>query len=239
MSESMNHTDTMEALNARAHWYQLLAGVFAEEVQAPFLRELRSQACIEALAEVGVSFGEDFLATDEETLLEDLAAEYTMLFVAPGGFPPVESVRLQGGYSQRAFSEVRDAYAAEGFNVQSGRFTIFDDHLAAQMQFLAALLERQAEALLAGDESEARRLEKTLKRFWMKHQGRWCRGYAQLVEEAAEHSFYREMARLLEAFALAEMEVMGLNIDDEDGGKWRAPKPESVSRPMQCGGATT
>ena len=74
MSESMNHTDTMEALNARAHWYQLLAGVFAEEVQAPFLRELRSQACIEALAEVGVSFGEDFLATDEETLLEDLAA---------------------------------------------------------------------------------------------------------------------------------------------------------------------
>ncbi len=47
------------------------------------------------------------------------------------------------------------------------------------------------------------------------------------------------MARLLEAFALAEMEVMGLNVADEDGGKWRAPKPESVTRPMQCGGAAT
>lgn len=239
MNDSSNQVESVEALNSRAHWYRLLAGVFAEEPQAPFLRELRSQACIEALAEVGVSFGEDFLATGEEKLLEDLAAEYTMLFVAPGGFPPVESVRLQGGYRQSAFNEVRDAYAAEGFNVQSGRFAIFDDHLVAQMQFVAALLERQAEALAAAEEQEARRLEKTVKRFWMKHLGRWCRGYAQLVEEAAEHSFYREMARLLDAFVTAELDIMGLDVVDEDGGKLRAPKPKSVSEPMQCGGAAT
>ncbi|MCW8827950.1 MAG: molecular chaperone TorD family protein [Gammaproteobacteria bacterium] len=239
MIESREQPNTIDELKSRAHWYRLLAGVFAEEPQAPFLRELRSQACIESLAEVGVSFGEDFLATDEEMLLDDLAAEYTMLFVAPGGFPPVESVRLQGGYRQSASSEVRDAYTAEGFSVQSGRFAIFDDHLAAQMQFVAALLERQAEALAAAEEQEARRLEKTVKRFWIKHLGRWCRGYAQLVEEAAEHSFYREMARLLDAFVTAELDIMGLDVADEDGGKLRAPKPKAVTEPMQCGGAAT
>lgn len=239
MTESLEQLNSIEALKSRAHWYRLLAGVFAEEPQSSFLRELRGEDCLAALANLGVNFGNDFLGCNEDTLTEELAAEYTMLFVAPGGFPPIESVRLQGGYRQSAANETRDAYAAEGFNVQSGRFISFDDHLAVEMQFIAALLERQAEALSAGDEQEARRLEKTVKRFWMKHLGRWVRGYASLVEEAAEHSFYREMTRLLDAFAGAELEAMALNVADEDGGNMRASKPEAVTRPMQCGGAAT
>jgi putative dimethyl sulfoxide reductase chaperone len=229
----------IETLRSRSHWYRLLAGVFAEEPQAAFLRELRSEACLASLAELGVNFGDDFLVESEEALLEELAAEYTMLFVAPGGFPPMESVRLQGGLRQSAVNETRDDYAAEGFSVQPGRFITFDDHLAVEMQFVAALLERQADALEQDDATEAMRLEKTVKRFWVKHLGCWVRGYASLVEEAAAHTFYREMARLLDAFAIAELEVMGLEIDDQDGGRWRAPKPESVTQPMQCGGAAS
>lgn len=239
MNETSNQVESVEALQSRAHWYRLLAGAFAEEPQGEFLRLLRSQACLDELAEAGVAFGEDFLAGEEQKLLDELAAEYTMLFVAPGGFPPIESVRLEGGYRQSASSEVRSAYAAEGFGVQSGRFATFEDHLAVELQFAGVLLERQAEALSRGDEAEARRLEKTLKRFWVKHPGRWVRGYAQLVEEAAEHSFYREMARLLEAFVTAELDLMGLDVADEDGGKLRAPKPKAVSEPVQCGGAAT
>lgn len=239
MTEPMEQPNSIEALQSRAHWYRLLAGVFAEEPQSGFLRELRSEGFLAALAELGVNFGSDFLGCPEDTLIEELAAEYTMLFVAPGSFPPIESVRLQGGYRQSAANEARDAYAAEGFSVQPGRFISFDDHLAVEMQFVAALLERQAEALSSGDEQEARRLEKATKRFWMKHLGRWCRGYAQLVEEAAEHSFYREMARLLDAFAAAELDVLGLDVADEDGGKLRAAKPEAVTQPMQCGGAAS
>lgn len=240
MTEVMNDAETMtESLHSRAHWYRLLAGVFAEEPQAAFLREFRSEVCLASLAELGVNFADDFLAEQEEALLESLAAEYTMLFVAPGGFPPMESVRLQGGLQQSALNETRDAYAAEGFVVQSGRFAAFDDHLAVEMQFVAALLERQAEAQERDDADEARRLDKSIKRFWSKHLGRWVRGYAGLVEEAAAHSFYREMARLLDAFAASELEIMGLDIPDLDSGRWRAPKPEAVTQPMQCGGASS
>lgn len=238
MTEVMNDATTMiENLHGRASWYRLLAGVFAEEPQAAFIRELRSEVCLASLAELGVNFGDDFLAVPEEALLEELAAEYTMLFVAPGGFPPMESVRLQGGLQQSAINEARDAYAAEGFVMQSGRFAAFDDHLAVEMQFVAALLQRQAEELESDNADELQRLEKSIKRFWSKHLGRWVRGYAGLVEEAAAHSFYREMARLLDAFAAAELEMMGLEIPDLDGGRWRAPKPEAVTQPMQCGGA--
>ncbi len=237
MTDTTRYTADIDSLRARAHWYRLLAGVFAEEPQAEFVHELRAEACRRAFAELGFTFGDDFLQTDEATLLEALACEYTMLFIAPGGFPPVESVRLQGGFRQSAATETRECYASEGFAVEAGRFAVFDDHLAVELQFVAALLERQAEALGRNERKEARRLEKTCKRFWVNHLGRWVRGYAGLVEEASEHSFFREMARLLAAFAESELELLGLDVDDDDGGLWRAPKPPEATRPVQCGGA--
>lgn len=232
----MDKSAAIESLQARAHWYRLLAGAFAEEPSGPFLHELRSDACLGALAELGVAFGDDFLKPDEPALVETLACEYTMLFVAPGGFPPMESVRLQGGFRQSAVSEVRAFYAEEGFALQTGRFAAFEDHLSAQMQFVAALLDREAEALAGGDEKEAQRLAKCVRRFWVLHLGRWARGYAALVEDAADHSFFREMARLLGDFARAELEVLRTEVPDLDEGRWRAPKPAEVTRPMQCGG---
>lgn len=231
-------TETITALRARAHWYRLLAGAFAEEPRGAFLQELRSPACLDALAELGADFGADFLEPDEAALAETLACEYTMLFVAPGGFPPVESVRLQGGFRQSAASETRAFYAEEGFAVEGNRFAAFDDHLAVELQFVAALIERQAAALAEGNAREAARLAKRIKKFWVLHLGRWVRGYAALLEEAAEHSFFREMARLLAAFADAELANLGIAVADADGGRWRAPKPEQVTQPMQCGGAS-
>lgn len=230
-------SEQTETLQARAHWYRLLSGVFAEEPRGAFLQELRSPVCLGALAELGADFGADFLESDEAALAETLACEYTMLFIAPGGFPPVESVRLQGGYRQSAASETRAFYAEEGFAVDGGRFAAFEDHLAVELQFVAALTERQATALTEGDAQEAARLAKRIKKFWVQHLGRWVRGYAMLLEEAAEHSFYREMARLLAAFAEAELALLGIELADADGGRWRAPKPEQVTKPMQCGGA--
>lgn len=225
-----------EALRARAGWYRLFAGVFAEEPQGDFLRELRGDDCLTALEDLGVNFKNDFLNTDLTELEEVLACEYTMLFVAPGGFPPIESVRLQGGFRQSAVTETKALYAGEGFAAKPGRFATFDDHLAVEMGFIAELLEQQAGALGHNEVTEAKRLEKLIKRFWVQHLGLWIRGFSNLIEEASEHSFYREMAILLNAFAEAELEVLKLDIADADGGRWRAPRPAEVDQPMQCGG---
>jgi TorA maturation chaperone TorD len=233
-------TDTADnkvaELRARAGWYRLLAGVFAEEPKAEFLRELRSDNCRSAMADLGVTFDEDFIKSEEADLLETLACEYTMLFVAPGGFPPVESVRLQGGFRQSANSEVKRLYAAEGFIVRTDGFVTFDDHLAVEMGFVAVMLERQADALGRNDAVEAQRLDKGVKRFWVQHLGKWVRGFSTLLEEAAEHSFYREMGILLNAFASAELELLELEVADGDGGRSRAPKPEAIDKPIPCGG---
>lgn len=211
---------------ARAGVYRLLSGVFVEEPGPVFVQAMRSPDVLQGLATAGVQFDADFTAPDSETLVERLACEYTTLFAATGGFPPVESVRLTGRYKQDPHFKVEQTYTKWGFALQKGRFEVFPDQLGVELMFVAALLERCSLALERGDDADYRRTEREVKRFWTLHLGRWVRGYARLIEQAAEHSFYREMARFLGGFADEEIAAMGLRIDDLDHGRAVVPKAE-------------
>jgi TorA maturation chaperone TorD len=226
---------TAEEYTARAQHYRLLAGAFIEEPGHDYLAALRTPASLEALAELGVTFDNDFIDPSLDELQETLACEYTVLFASSGGFPPVESVRLKGGFQQDPCFAAREFYAKEGFTVSAGRFQVFDDQLGVELQFIAALMDRTVDAMQRGDHKEQRRLEKSIKRFWAQHLGRWVRGYAALVERAAGHSFYREMAALLDAFATFELEQLGLDVSDEDQGKLELPPLAGADEPMRCG----
>lgn len=211
---------------ARAGIYRLLSGAFVEEADAGFLTALRSEPVLQSLAEAGVRFDADFTAADPETLADSLACEYTTLFAASGGFPPVESVRLTGRYQQDPHFQVGQTYARCGFLLEKRRFSVFPDQLGVELMFVAELLERCVTALDAADMAEYKRHEREIKRFWTLHLGRWVRGYCGLVERAAQHSFYREMARFLAAFAEEEVAAMGLRIEDRDHGRVVVPKSE-------------
>lgn len=211
---------------ARARMYRLLSGVFVEEPGQAFVHAMRRPEVLESLATLGLQFDADFTAPDEEGLLDCLACEYTTLFAATGGFPPVESVRLTGRYKQEPHFKLEQTYAKWGLVLHKGRFEVFPDQLGVELMFLAELLERCSVALERKDDATFRRIEREVKRFWIQHLGRWVRGYAQLIERAAEHSFYREMARLLNGFACGEIAVLGLRIDDLDHGRAVVPKSE-------------
>ena len=211
---------------ARASMYRLLSGVFVEEPGQAFVQAIRRPEVLENLAGLGLHFDADFTAPDDDVLLDQLACEYTTLFVASGGFPPVESVRLTGRYKQEPHFKVEQAYAKWGLALQKGRFEVFPDQLGVELMFLAELLERCSVALERNDEATFRRIEREVRRFWAQHLGRWVRGYAQLIERAAENSFYREMATLLNGFACGEIAALGLRIDDLDHGRAVVPKTE-------------
>lgn len=212
---------------ARASIYRLLAGVFAEEPGGPFLSSLREPALLAQLAQAGVSFEVDFLAPDLDALQDALACEYATLFAASGGFPPVESVRLMGRYMQDPAFKTAATYRRMGFGAAKGRFEMFADHLGVELDFVAALLERRAVAIDAGDEAAQHALDKEVRRFWTLHLGRWVRGYARLISRAAEHSFYRGMAGFLGGFAEEEVAAMGLRrLEDLDEGREVVPKAE-------------
>lgn len=217
---------TPENILARAGVCRLLAGIFVEEASREFVDALRSAESLSSLAEAGLHFDADFTETETPLLLHELSVEFTTLFTASGGFPPVESVRLTGRYQQEPHFAVKETYRRAGFELRRGRFFVFEDQLGVELSFVAELLERCAAALGTGDPAEYRRQERELKRFWTVHLGKWVRGYARLIERAAEHSFYREMARLLGEFAEAEIAALRLRIDDQDRGKPVVPKSE-------------
>lgn len=212
-----------DELRARAAFYRLLAGAFIEEPGRDYLTALRTPEALDELAALGVQFDADFTDTDLDTLIDELACEYTTLFNAPGGCPPVESARLSGRMQQESFHRVRAIYMQAGFKLQQGRFSLFEDQLGVELSFLAAMLDRLAEA---GDIASAKRIEKEIKRFWALHLGLWVRGYASLLERVTIHSFYREIARLLAVFAESELALLGVHVDDVDGGKDIVPKAE-------------
>lgn len=211
---------------ARANLCNLLAGAFVEEPSAAYLAALHTPEVTDALAELGVRFDADVTAVPLEELEEQLACEYTTLFLAPGGCAPVESARLTGRFQQEPYYDVRDAYQKAGYSLQAGRFEVFEDQLGVELMFVACLMERAADALERGDMIALGRAEKDLKRFWALHLGRWARGFASLVERAAMHSFYREMAKLLRAFAEDEIAALKLHVDDADQGREKVPKAE-------------
>lgn len=211
---------------AREGLYRLISGVFIEEPGPELLAALREPETLASLAEAGVRFGSDFLDPDPDALAETLACEYTTMFAASGGFPPVESIRLTGRYQQGPHFDVKETYRRAGFAVRKGRFQVLEDHLGMELLFVAELLSRGVAALDRGDRDGHRAIDHDIKRFWSLHLARWVRGYCRLVERATEHSLYREMARFLAGFADEEIRAMGLRVDDLDEGREVVPKSE-------------
>ena len=209
---------TPDELRARATIYRLLAGAFLEEPGAGYLSGLRAPEVIADLASLGMLFDADFIDADLDGLQDALACEYATLFTSPGGCPPVESARLAGRLQQEPFHAVQNVYRRCGFELQKGRFALFEDQLGVELSFVAALLEQQAMAAENGNAAAAKKLDKEIKRFWALHLGLWVRGYGSLLERVTLHSFYREIARLLQDFAVEELALLGVRVDDVDGG---------------------
>lgn len=212
---------------ARAQIYRCLSAVFIEEPSAVLLASMREVTWLQALGAVGVKFQPDFLEADVDALADTLACEYTTLFASSGGFPPIESVRLTGRFKQEPHYQITALYQRLGFEQVKGRFDVFADQLGMELLFVAEMLERCADSLSREDATTFKRLDKEIKRFWTLHLGRWVRGYSQLISRAANHSFYREMARFLNGFAVEEISAMGLTrLDDLDQGQLVVPKSE-------------
>lgn len=228
MNEETEFTDAdlVAECRARAGIYRLLSGAFLEEPAADYLNALRSAEVGGTLHAMGVVFGADFNETPLAQLQEMLACEYAVLFLVAGGCPPVESVRLTGRYQQQPYFEVRDFFRKNGFAVAAGRHAVFEDQLGVELLFVAALLERAAAALADGDRAGYTALTKEVKRFWALHLGKWVRGYAALLQRASEHSFYRQTGKLLGDFSEWELKLLGVRVDDLDGGKLKVPKAE-------------
>ena len=191
----------------RSSLYGFLASVFREEMSAELLQRIKAPAFQDALADGGIDIETDFLDRPDGQVLEDLAVEYTALFLGPGGHvSPHESAQSVGGGGLLwgpETVEVKRYIEAAGFQYKPD-FHGLPDHIGVELEFMAELAGKEAAAWRDEDFAKASNCLEFEREFLADHLGAWVPAFCDQVTERAEFSFYRDMARLTANFLEAE-----------------------------------
>lgn len=205
----MAHIDRTEMIAVAGHRsdiYGLLATLYGQEPTCDLLEQIRSPEFIEVLSQWGGELEDDFLSRPEGELLEEMAVEYTRLFLGPGRHvSPHESVhheREEGQWGQlwgASTVEVKKFIEATGLEYET-EYRGLPDHISVELELLEALTRREEEAWAEDDEEGARRCLDLERRFLDEHLLRWVVPFCDKVIAAAELSFYRTLASLTKKF---------------------------------------
>lgn len=206
--------DIAETATARSHVYGLLAGVFRTEPTVALIEHMQSPGFSEALSGLELTLGDEFHAASSDQLVEDLALEYTRLFIGPGPhLSPHESLHVEAGNPADnslwgpQTVEVKRFIEATGLRYEDG-FTGLPDHISAEFELMQKLAERESRAWTEGEEEDAEQCRDVQKRFLADHLVRWVPGFCDKVVDQASSSFYREMASLAKAFLQFEQTTL-------------------------------
>jgi DMSO reductase family type II enzyme chaperone len=212
---------------SRSQIYRLLAHVFAEEPQGSILRQLRSADTRQTLAAVGLEFSPAFLNAPEEKLLEDLAVEFTRLFLGPGRhLVPNESVqrgagRFWGDHTVR----VADFYARFGYQVDEKK-NVLPDHLSVEFEFMGHLAAEEARRWDKRDEPGALAMRAAQGDFLREHLLVWAPGFCADVAAAAKESYFARFAEMARSVLESDSAQLGLGIQGpEENGMARERSP--------------
>ena len=195
----------------RAALYSVLATLFRCQPSRDTLLSLRTPELREALQQAGMALEEDFFDTDIEALADTLAVEYANLFLLPGVMiSPHESVQLRGGSGLLRGPEtarVREYYEYVGFHVDEST-PMEPDHVSIELEFLGHLAAEETAAWDAQNVTTAIDALRYQNDFLRRHLGQWIYDFLKLIENNAEHVFYRELALLTAAMLEDQQESL-------------------------------
>jgi len=193
-------------LESRQGLYRFFGRLLSREIDQQLLDELRTPAFAAAMTGLGIRLDE--LTHDDDSILEQLAIEFTRLFLGPGKHvSPHESVQIgQNGILNDAttvqvsrFIEV----AGYQFKTDSKRYP---DHICSEFEFMEALISKQAEALADGDLEETETSQMLQDEFIQRHLVHWVPQFCDEIEQSAKLPLYKAVGRAVSAFIKMENE---------------------------------
>lgn len=203
----------------RSDIYGLLATVYGQEITSDLLEQIRAPQFLEALSVLEVEGIDGLMHKPEAELLEDLAVEYTHLFLGPGKhISPHESVHHQREDGQwgmlwgASTVEVKKFIEATGLSYK-GDYKGMPDHISVEFEFMQQLILREEQAWMDEDAGKAAACRQIEKKFIEEHLIRWVPAFCEMVIQEAELPFYQAVATLTRSFIEFEMEEMNRNGD--------------------------
>ncbi len=186
------------------------------------IKRFKDTGLFSVLSGMGAEFGDDFLKKQEEELVEDLAVEFTRLFIGPGKhISPHESVhneRNDGDWGQlwgKSTVEVKKFIETAGLEYQSD-YNGLPDHISVEMEFMQEAARREAQTMTEGDNEGLLYCLKMQKIFIDDHLYTWIPDFCTKVINEAKLSFYREMAKLTKSFVEFEKDNINIYISEAE-----------------------
>jgi TorA maturation chaperone TorD len=217
----LTHTETKDhgaEARHRSDIYGLLATVYGQEITSDLLGQIKAPQFLGALSVLEVEGIDSLVQKPEAELLEDLAVEYTRLFLGPGKhISPHESVHHQREDGQwgklwgASTVEVKRFIEATGLTYNE-EFKGLPDHISVEFEFMQQLTLREEKAWKE-DPGQAQACRQVEKKFIEEHLIRWVPAFCEMVIQEAESPFYHAMAALTRSFIELEMEEMNRNGD--------------------------
>ena len=205
MGKTENQERTAVA-RQRSNVYGLLATVYRQEVTSGLLQQIKDPQFLGVLSALGIQLGDDFFQKHEGELLEDMAVEYTRLFLGPGKhISPHESVHHQRNDAEQgqlwgqSTVEVKRFIESSGLDYRS-EYRGLPDHISVELEFMQQVTLREEQAWREEDKDQALYCLKIEKKFIEEHLIRWIPIFCEKVIREAELPFYREMAALTRNF---------------------------------------
>lgn len=130
---------------------------------------------------------------------DDVAADHMALFIGPGHVPasPYESVHrsVEGLLFDEQTLQVREWYHRFGLTApREGREP--DDHIALELEFVAALLNAAIDAFEAEADEDASMFVQSAAEFSAAHLTQWAPAWFGIVLTQSSTAFYRGVAQL-------------------------------------------
>lgn len=207
---------------ARAELYRFFATLFLNQPTQEILDGVLSDqgaSALEALFPDDPSVGRFRKLVENyrngHNKAEEFLLDYEAMFRVPGEayIHPYESVYRHESYSNGGVKkatvhmvwaqEVAKLYEAEGLAPREG-FSELPDHLGVELEFMAFLCHRAAEAVASGDHKEAEIFGSKQREFLQNHLLRWSEKCLMMMKEKASTPLYRHLASLLKSFLVEE-----------------------------------
>lgn len=213
----------------RAAVYRLIARLYRVEVDDEFLAELKAMRFPAATGNTAVDDGyraiAAYLSGADAHAVTDLAVDYVRAFIGHGidaysAAYPFESVYTSSKrlMMQEARDEVLAVYRSEGLD-KLPTWKEGEDHIALELEFMAALSDRIVAAVEADDEDEVERLLSTQRNFLDDHLASWVPLMTADLRRFAQCGLYQGLASLTDGFLQVEGEFFDEIFAEDAAGK--------------------
>ena len=145
---------------------------------------------------------------------QELAVDYARVFLGAGQYDKITAPPYESVYTSEDHLLMQDArdgalkhYRAEGLDLPEENTTP-EDHVGFEMQFMATLIERTADALAAGDGARFDELVRRQRSFFEEHLANWLPAFAGDIDRFCKTEFYHGIADLVRGLLEEERAVL-------------------------------